>query len=189
MVCFDGYVDQFNGGCDSVPPVFSSISIGDTVCGTGGVYDDGDGIDFDWYEVTVNDPLTLVWSVRAEFQPRIWIYDAAGGCPGSILATTAATECEDISTMFPVNPGTYWLVVGANAFTDTSACGAAYTATIEAPCPIDLDGDGSVGTSDLLTLLADWGANPGNPADFDGNGVVGTSDLLMLLANWGPCPS
>ena len=24
--------------------------------------------------------------------------------------------------------------------------------------------------------------------DFDGNGNVGASDLLALLANWGPCP-
>jgi len=24
--------------------------------------------------------------------------------------------------------------------------------------------------------------------DFDGNGFVGVSDLLTLLANWGPCP-
>ena len=30
--------------------------------------------------------------------------------------------------------------------------------------------------------------NPGCPADFDGNGVVGVSDLLALLANWGACP-
>ncbi len=26
------------------------------------------------------------------------------------------------------------------------------------------------------------------PADFDGDGNVGVSDLLTLLANWGPCP-
>ena len=24
-------------------------------------------------------------------------------------------------------------------------------------------------------------------ADFDGDGIVGTSDLLILFANWGPC--
>ena len=54
------------------------------------------------------------------------------------------------------------------------------------PCPWDLDMSGSVGTSDLLDLLAQWGT-PGS-ADFDGNGIVGTSDLLALLANWGPCP-
>ncbi len=25
-------------------------------------------------------------------------------------------------------------------------------------------------------------------ADFDGNGSVGATDLLALLVNWGPCP-
>lgn len=53
----------------------------------------------------------------------------------------------------------------------------------------DLDSDGQVGTSDLLTLLAAWGKNPGHPADFDGDGSVGTTDLLALLSNWGPAPS
>ena len=56
-------------------------------------------------------------------------------------------------------------------------------------CPQDLDGDGSVGVSDLLSLLASWGPCKGCPADFDGNGNVGIPDLLALLANWGPCPS
>jgi hypothetical protein len=55
-------------------------------------------------------------------------------------------------------------------------------------CPWDLDGDGSVGVSDLLSLLASWGPCKGCPADFDGDGSVGVSDLLALLANWGSCP-
>ena len=55
------------------------------------------------------------------------------------------------------------------------------------PCPWDLDGSGTVGTSDLLDLLSAWGTNPGGPPDFDGGGV-GTSDLLALLSNWGACP-
>ena len=54
-------------------------------------------------------------------------------------------------------------------------------------CPWDLDGDGSVGILDLLTLLAAWGTDPGGPPDFDGDGTVGILDLLTLLANWGPC--
>ena len=52
----------------------------------------------------------------------------------------------------------------------------------------DLDGDGTVGVSDLLSLLANWGPCKRCPADFDGDGNVGVSDLLALLANWGPCP-
>ena len=54
------------------------------------------------------------------------------------------------------------------------------------PCPWDLDGSGSVGTSDLLALFAQWGT--AGPADFNSDGVVNTSDLLILFANWGPCP-
>ena len=55
-------------------------------------------------------------------------------------------------------------------------------------CPWDLDGNGSVGASDLLSLLANWGPCKGCPADFDDNGNVGASDLLALFVNWGPCP-
>ncbi len=55
----------------------------------------------------------------------------------------------------------------------------------------DLDGDGTVGISDFLTLLARWGPCPGPcppscDADLDGDCNVGITDLLMLLANWGP---
>ncbi len=59
---------------------------------------------------------------------------------------------------------------------------------VKPACPWDLDDNGSVGVSDLLSLLANWGPCKGCPADFDGGGTVGVSDLLVLLANWGPCP-
>ncbi|MEE9130931.1 MAG: hypothetical protein V3T84_13005 [Phycisphaerales bacterium] len=52
-------------------------------------------------------------------------------------------------------------------------------------CPWDLDGSGSVGASDLLSLLVSWGPCKDCPADFDDNGSVGASDLLALLANLG----
>ncbi len=55
-------------------------------------------------------------------------------------------------------------------------------------CPAHLNGDGNVGITDLLELLAAWGTDPGGPPDFDGDGNVGITDLLELLANWGPCP-
>ena len=55
------------------------------------------------------------------------------------------------------------------------------------PCPWDLDGYG-VGITDFLSLLAQWGTDPGGPPDFDGDGNVGITDFLELLANWGPCP-
>ena len=51
----------------------------------------------------------------------------------------------------------------------------------------DLDGDGQVGITDFLMLLASWGVCPDPdvcPADMDDDGVVGITDFLLLLANW-----
>lgn len=56
------------------------------------------------------------------------------------------------------------------------------------PCVEDLDDDGTVGITDLLTLFEAWGTDPGGPPDFDGDGNVGVADLLQILAAWGPCP-
>ncbi|MHC4428585.1 MAG: S8 family serine peptidase [Planctomycetota bacterium] len=53
-------------------------------------------------------------------------------------------------------------------------------------CP-DFNGDGNVGTADLLQLLDDWGPCAGCPTDLNGDGNVGTADLLELLSVWGPC--
>jgi hypothetical protein len=56
------------------------------------------------------------------------------------------------------------------------------------PCPWDCQAspDGTVGVTDFLQLLADWGT--ATPCDLDGDGV-GVTDFLALLAHWGPCPS
>jgi hypothetical protein len=55
------------------------------------------------------------------------------------------------------------------------------------PCPADIDGNGSVGSSDLAALLNAWGtADPAS--DLDGSGSVGSADLAALLNAWGACP-
>jgi subtilisin family serine protease len=61
------------------------------------------------------------------------------------------------------------------------------------PCPGDIDGDGSVGVTDFLAILAAWGTcpdpcPPSCPADLDGDCEVGVTDFLALLAVWGDCP-
>ena len=49
----------------------------------------------------------------------------------------------------------------------------------------DLDGDGTVGITDFLALLAAWGPCPTQcVADLDGDGTVGILDFLTLLASW-----
>ena len=58
------------------------------------------------------------------------------------------------------------------------------------PFPVklgDIDGDGTVGITDFLALLGDWGACAGQCclADLDLDTDVGITDFLILLANWG----
>ncbi|NNF41641.1 MAG: CRTAC1 family protein [Phycisphaerales bacterium] len=49
----------------------------------------------------------------------------------------------------------------------------------------DVDGDGDVDFTDLLSVLAAWGPCAGDcPADLDGDGSVGFSDVLTVLAGW-----
>ncbi len=48
------------------------------------------------------------------------------------------------------------------------------------------DGNGTVGLTDLIAVVAYWGTT--NPlADLDGSGQVGVSDLFVILENWGDC--
>ena len=59
---------------------------------------------------------------------------------------------------------------------------------IVAPHPADVDGDGSVGTTDLVQILGAWG--PVNDSsdlkyDLDNDGFVSTGDLILMLGAWG----
>jgi hypothetical protein len=55
-------------------------------------------------------------------------------------------------------------------------------------CASDIDGSGSVDTTDLLAVLAGWGDCAGDcPADISGDGVVDVTDLLQLIADFGAC--
>ena len=57
----------------------------------------------------------------------------------------------------------------------------------EVVCPADLDHSGAVGVSDLLAVIAAWGATGGNPADVNGDGTVNVADQLTMITAWGPC--
>jgi len=57
----------------------------------------------------------------------------------------------------------------------------------DAQCTGDIIGDGNVGITDFLFLLASWGPQEFHPADLNGDFSVGIVDFLALLANWGSC--
>ncbi len=84
------------------------------------------------------------------------------------------------------------IVIGADRADPSGAPGAGKSYVVFSPAPSvlgDLDGDGKVGITDFLALLAAWGpcGDPCPPfcaGDLDGDCNVGIQDFLLLLANW-----
>ena len=58
----------------------------------------------------------------------------------------------------------------------------------EQPCDGDLDGDGIVGTNEILAVLDAWGDCTDCEADITGDGTVNVDDLLYIVSAFGPCP-
>ena len=58
---------------------------------------------------------------------------------------------------------------------------------IGSSCAEDIDGSGSVGVDDLLSLIGAWGACTGCATDLNDDGAVGVDDLLALIGAWGLC--
>ena len=52
-------------------------------------------------------------------------------------------------------------------------------------CPADIDGDGTIGVSDILGVLAEFGCEANCTVDLDEDGQVGVSDILEVLAQFG----
>jgi hypothetical protein len=74
---------------------------------------------------------------------------------------------------------TKWLLVACLAGALASQAGAV-------PCAdCDLDSDGKVGFSDLVTMLGDWGFEGRCVSDIDRDGKVAYSDLTCLLSRYG----
>ena len=48
----------------------------------------------------------------------------------------------------------------------------------------DVDGNGTVNTTDLLAVIGTWGDCDDCLEDLDGDGVVGVNDLLMVIGEW-----
>jgi hypothetical protein len=188
--CGDGYVDVFNGGCPAQLPSFEPIEVGESICGEGGSFHRLGMLmpDLDWYRIELAAAMDLSWSVTADFRPAVWIMEA-GPCPGEVLASDAALECEPATASAWVEPGAYWLIVGPATFTDSLVCGARYVAVVDGhiPCPADVDGSGVVDVADLTAVVLAWGAD-GGTADVDGDGAVGVGDLVGVVLAFGPCP-
>lgn len=97
---------------------------------------------------------------------------------------------QDLPADFPtvIPPGqTAHLLLTAEAETVESSLqiDAEFVFVGEAATPGDVNGDGVVNVTDLLAVIAAWGACEGScECDLDGDGHVGVTDLLIVLENW-----
>ena len=55
-------------------------------------------------------------------------------------------------------------------------------------CNMDYDGDGFIGTQDVIELMVDLGCIGSCTTDPNGDQIVNIQDLLFMLASVGPCP-
>ncbi|MFN8176846.1 MAG: hypothetical protein U0167_02910 [bacterium] len=149
-VCADNYYDSFNGGCNSVPPVFSPLPLpaqgaSETVCGTyGGFFYAGLSYrDTDWYQIVVPAPGNCVisWTVRGETDTLCGIINGNTGCPvTSFYAYAYGAKCTDLTASATVSAGTWWLWAGSLNFgTVAGPCGQNYNATLTSQCPVAVE--------------------------------------------------
>ncbi len=137
-VCFDGYVDTYNAGCNSVPPSLKILPCQDviTVCGEAGDY--AGFRDTDWYEIDLPNATTISATLCPSFNGQLAILDGnpAAACNvitiicGSVFGPPGVT----LNCTTAAGPGKVWIFVADSDFFGWP-CGSDYTLTITGACP------------------------------------------------------
>jgi choice-of-anchor B domain-containing protein len=159
---------------------------------------DNVGISYEYFLFltdATNDQLLAEISPNDDAGPwtPIAVHDTSGGLTwrhheitGAEIEAAGVTLSATMKVRFTANDANPQSVIeaGVDAFQIVSIdCGSGAVFG-------DLDGDGVVGVTDFLELLAAWGpcpapCPPSCPADLDENCTVGINDFLLMLANWG----
>ncbi|TWT44716.1 hypothetical protein RAS1_11320 [Phycisphaerae bacterium RAS1] len=195
--CANGYVDNFNGGCNSTPPVFGAVECGQTVCGEYGTFLSAGGSNFrdtDWYTFVLGGAGAVTWSATGTATTRVFILNT--NCPATSLGTAAAPAGMPATVTLNLTPGTYRAFVGTDVFTGV-ACGSTYTATLTCPpdcgAPIcgDSNCDGAFNVLDINFFVqailgeANWDALPGTYCDYcRANDIDGDGEITVLDINF-----
>ena len=133
--CYDGYDDQYNGGCSSL--TWSYIPAGPgpfVVCGEGGVFDFGGSTyrDTDWYLIYPCGGVPISITVEAEFGVLFGFVEGVPDCtnPG-FISYAFANECTP-STLTEYLPcGSCAIFVSTDSWDPAYTCGLEYSLTVE----------------------------------------------------------
>lgn len=138
--CGTGYVDDFNGGCNSTPPVFLDVPCEtDPVrfCGESGTWFDGISYwrDTDWWRFTLSETRTVRFTTCAEFEVQTILIIPDPDCGNytyPYLDTAPPGEEAVIEATLPA--GTYWYWVGPASWYDVVPCGSGYLSAVTGWC-------------------------------------------------------
>ena len=126
----------------------------------------------------------------------LWFDDTASAlaestCPYGVTPVLAGNlrPSSQLSAFAGLSPtGTWSLAFEDAVLGDSGSISRACIEIVTVPaCAADLDGDGSVGGSDLALLIARWGPCTSCAEDLNGDGRVSGEDLAIVLSIWGPC--
>ena len=141
--CYDEYVDNFNGGCNSEPHIFQPLPIGEvtTICGESGVYSyDGSTYrDTDWYLISPyhypcgDVPISI--TVEAEFGVLFGFVEGVQYCTApAFISYATAPECTPttLTEYLPCVP--IAIFVSTDCWDPAYTCGLEYSLTTEGYC-------------------------------------------------------
>ena len=146
--CYDGYDDQYNGGCSSF--TWSYIQAGlDTIvyCGESGVYDYYGSIyrESDWYLIYPCGGVPVTVTVEAEFEVLLGFVDLRGGCQNMYLYSYVQIDACEPAVLFEYLPaGQFAIYVAPNDWLPEYECGVEYSMTIDGytehcdPTPVEV---------------------------------------------------
>jgi hypothetical protein len=142
--CFDDYKDQYNGGCNSSPPVFSTLPCSQsmTVCGTyGGFFHSPSGFNYrdtDWYELPAgSNTAGFTFCVTGELETLSGYINAALGCGAPIFEDfNVSGPCDTWCFNVPAGMDAWLFAATANFGAEAGPCGSNYAMTIDGlDCP------------------------------------------------------
>lgn len=134
-VCFDGYVDNFNGGCNSTPVVYGVANCS-PICGNAGLYTTNalPLRDTDWYMITLGAGAFTVSATGNGFAVQCATLNTV--CPPGVLGNVSAASCTPTSPLPLAGPGNFAIFVSRDNTLNppgVPACGARYTLNISGP--------------------------------------------------------
>ncbi len=143
-VCLtDESIDDTNGGCNSEPPVFGSLSCGETVCGEFSTYLFGGSNyrDTDWYLLLLDGWYEVTLDAEGGF-PIVFGFAeqyvlGVPGCDnitGYLNPYAAVDECTPASVVATLPPGTYIVFVSGQDYSGYTCAAGPWKYGITATC-------------------------------------------------------